>query len=337
VAAPAAGRTPLPPRARAFRRVAGRTCPDADWRTVIVTNGGEHDVELACLPVATLTGVVRQNGSPLPNAALRLLQDDGTDAGAAWGSRVRARQDLQDTIEARRVTTDELGRFRLDDLPPGRHRLHVAHRERAMPSEIAVTLAVGDNQRDVELVATIVRGRVLDQDGRAIEDAHLVVVPDDFMSRRMVHSSPQNRLFHDTFATTDGLGQFVPRGLPSEQDLVAHVTKPGHAPAWARFRVAATAPERTLELRLEPGASLIVTSSDATLAANVQVTFVANGSNADDSLEQPAGGMLQNGRLQFEDLRPGRWQVQLVPAEPATAPAPKTVELRAGATTTVTF
>lgn len=164
-----AGRRALAPATRS-----GRQAPEAGWETVLVGDGATAvTLKLTKSPSATLSGVVRENGTPLVGATVVFQQGVG-DAGAAGGMGKAQMAEMLGGMRGGRgasVRTDDDGRYELKDLSAGEHRLRITHRERVMPAVVRIALRSGENSFDVELDTTVLRGTVTGPDGRPVAGA----------------------------------------------------------------------------------------------------------------------------------------------------------------------
>ncbi len=153
---------------------------------------------------------------------------------------------------ARIGSTDSRGRFRLDEVPPGRSRIEISHPEVLPLTREPIFLGPGDAQDLGELVlhaGVQISGRVLDEEGRPLEDVRV--------EGRALGSRPRPALR----VTSDKDGRFALRAPAGEYTLVAL------APGWAI--------KETSKVRAEPGADpppldLRLLRADATLEGQVQ-------------------------------------------------------------------
>jgi RNA polymerase sigma factor (sigma-70 family) len=150
-------------------------------QAITVVRGSAPEVSIELASGAAVAGVVRdQAGHPLA------------------GARVRAEADLAS------ASSDREGRFRLEGLPRGRHRVSA---EVAGFGGASTRVAVQASDVDgVELTLAAearVHGRVLDRDGRPLADASVLVTED----------LPNEATTNFGVARTDALGRYLVAGL----------------------------------------------------------------------------------------------------------------------------
>lgn len=160
------------------------------WTTATVEREAVADVELRLGPRRAVSG--------------RTLDERDAAVSQAYVTWVEA--DGEPVPESIAVTTNagRDGRFRVEGLPPGRHRLE-ARAAGYVPERFEVSIARGDGDAgDVRLARGLtVRGLVRGPDGRPVPDAH---VHADMGPMPVVRQSAET--------WTDAEGRFVLPGLP---------------------------------------------------------------------------------------------------------------------------
>ncbi len=299
-----------------------------------VRAGGEEEIVLQLDAAGGVLGLVLEDGAPLTGASVRLKKPAAPGAMVFGGGQEDA------SLSTR---TDEEGIFRLDDLEPGRYELTVAHPDRVMPARLAIELGVGENRVEIELSVAILRGTVLDADGRPVEGARvradgatasaaqpmgvslMTVNPDG-----TVEEAPTGR--PDTAAVSGPDGRFELRGVVPGSDLMLLAEASGG---------------RSGKLRLEPlGADEIRANLEVIVRASCSLRVSLSTGNGGFTEAFPSIGLQRivdglpvgeerrvRGTMGFaviEDLEPGDWAVRGYPRTGGETEA-QTVTLVAGA------
>jgi protocatechuate 3,4-dioxygenase beta subunit len=311
----------------------------AGWTTVAVSEGGAAELVLRQQPTAVLSGFVRELGRPLAGARIAFVPGDseGPEAMA-----LRMAGDMAGGLlggGGRSSKSDDLGGYRLTDLPPGAHRPRITHRERAVPTEVEVTLQLGANTFDIELPATELRGIVRDPDGLPVADAKVSVgVLADPTSAFEIGGVMQDVMpgFGGGGATikTDDAGAFTLRGVPVDQELRVQVTAKGFAAAARTVRVGANETPPSLVLQLGRAGKVKVTVATEAPFVMVTAEFADESAGVDDVHK-----LLSKGKGTLDGLRPGRWQIRCEAEgdEREGGGRAQTVEVVAGETVSVQF
>lgn len=326
---------------------------EAGWVTVAVVDEQTAEVRLQQAAESSLSGFVRENGVPLAGARVSLVRGprrDGNDPAEAGEQMIG---DLAERFggggrgRGQNGRTQDDGSYSLQRLPPGEHRLRITHRDRAMPTEVAIVLVEGPNVFDVLLDATVVRGVVRDPDGRPIADATVRVrsAPEAggaggagnaeaAAARQMIEGMmPGISPGGGGSARTGDDGAFELRGVAAGVRLVVQASGKGFAPAdSAPFVLEAGATKNGIEVALgAAGAIEISVRGNAPPFAGVTATWAGDG----DAVA-PVVRILQRGKAKLDGLRPGTWRVEYRTMN-QNAGEPQTVEVVAGRTTTVEF
>jgi hypothetical protein len=313
------------------------------WQSVTITEGGVAQLALKKPPHALLHGIVRELGVPLAEATITFVD------GAGQGAEAMAMEMAGDMAGGmfgggRSGKSDEAGRYRIEDLPAGSHRLRIKHRSRALPTEIAVTLQIGDNTFDIDLSATELRGFVRDPDGLPVVDAK-VTLREGGAGAVDVGGIMQDMMpgfgGGGSSVKTDEGGAFTLRGVPVDRDLTVQATAKGYAAATASARVAAdgTAPSVVLQLGRAGKIKVVVPTEE--MFVMVSADFDGGDGHAGAT---SVNKMLPKGKGTFDGLKPGRWKVSYrtisgggADGEADEATRTRTVEVVANETVTVQF
>jgi hypothetical protein len=166
------------PRNR-WRRPRDQQADDA-WRSVRVTHGGQAEVTLVVEATNAAFGLVRQGGRPLAGATVKVValdeDGDGGPAVARAGGTGSPRNQRLDRLRtgsdpawgAPSARSEADGGWRIDGLEPGEFALVVEHESRAQPHVQTFELVSSERRVDVDLPLCVVRGRVVDPEGRPV-------------------------------------------------------------------------------------------------------------------------------------------------------------------------
>lgn len=234
---------------------------------------------------ASVTGVVRDKGTgkPLANYAV------STSINATW---------VNDTIvmsgETRQVSaiTDEQGRYKLTDLPPGVYRIQ-AYDPTRMGAWTArrVTLAANDlNGIDFSvLVMGTISGRVVDENKEPVPGMSV------FLISRQYYLGATGYFLKD-MASTDDRGRYTLRSVPAGHPYLVMAEKrdrqiPVHSEAPLNPKLRKRAPMRTYypnSPAKEGGAMLLLSSGDHREGVDIEIRK-APSYCIDGTLETPNG------------------------------------------------
>ncbi|HEX5052838.1 MAG TPA: carboxypeptidase-like regulatory domain-containing protein [Planctomycetota bacterium] len=324
------------------RRRAGGQVTEAAWQSVEIKDRAVATLSIEKNPAARLRGIVRENGLPLAGARVAFRQGPATDGADALTEGIMG--DVMGRMgggSKHQTKTGDDGRYEFAELPPGAHRLRVTHGARAMPTDLELTLREGDNQFDVDLDMTSLRGVVLDPSGKPVEGATVTVqrapeaagTEDAAVSRALVGMMPGLGLGGPT-QKSDGAGAFELRGVDPDVALQVQATAKGFAPAVAAATVARGRTQTGLELRLIAAGRIKVTVTESAPFAAVSAKFVGDGAAS----VAPVMRLLNRGKGTLDGLRPGQWQVEYRSMNDRDKPpATRTVDVVAGETIEIEF
>src|SRR5262245_9546187 len=290
-----------------------------DWSQTQVVESQRVELVLRAAPLAELTGRVREAGKVLAGATLRLAKE-GDDGGrmprlpGMGGGGPEGRSDGE-------------GRYQIEDGKEGRYKLVVEHPTRRMPQEFPIALREGSNTFDVDLPLSIVSGRVVDEQGKALAGVHVwperrtegggrgmrfrMVLVDDGGGGGVVDSGQFGER-----ALTDADGRYTLRGVTSDVDLVikaeGDAVQPGES---EQVRVAPNEVKEGVDLELDPAGSILV---EAKLPDGAPARFQlveAEYLGESNPPQQPKFGFLQQGSTELTGLKPGRWKVNVKSAQ----------------------
>ena len=271
--------------------------PKAQGRVTLAAGQSEATLDLDFTSGVVLSGQVLRSGQPVGGLMVQLR---GIDV-AGWSS----------------GRTDHEGRFRLEGLEPGRHRLEVADFRSDLRHREEIELA-GDRDLVVEIFTGRVAGRVLDADdlsplaGAEIRIELAEEDPGAVSFRRWTGN-----------ATTDDQGRFV---IPkvSAADYRFKFVRQGYAPAERMVTVVPDGDLADLEVMLQPtsGLRLRVRGASGAPVAEVVYAILDDGGRALDSGRRQAD---ENGQVRLGSAPAGSWD--LLVAAPGAAVQRKRVEV----------
>jgi hypothetical protein len=280
-----------------------------------VVESERGELVLRAAPRAELAGRVREAGKVLAGATLRLTR--GNEGGrrmpmlpGVGGAGPQARSDGE-------------GRYRIEDVKEGRYELVVEHPTRRMPAEFELALREGANTFDVDLPLSIVSGRVVDEQGKALAGVRVwperrdgeggegmrfrMLMIDDGGGGGVVDSGQFGER-----ALTGADGRYTLRGVASDTDLVikaeGDTVQPGQS---GTVRLAPNEVKEGVDLALYAAGSILV---EAKLADGAPARFQlvqAEYLGESEPTPQPKFGFLQQGSTELTGLKPGRWRVNV--------------------------
>jgi protocatechuate 3,4-dioxygenase beta subunit len=279
-----------------------------------VLSGDALELTLRAPARAELSGVLTEEGAPLPGAKLSLRPGalaDGSDAPAGLlGSSLAVR-------------TDARGAWRFPDLDPGAWSLVVEHATRVLPVFFDVELEAPGTHLELDLEVALLRGTVRGADGTPLAGARVFVGEASeenggalLRADVALEAAGGARLAGFGSAVAGADGAFLLRGVPSGVPLVVLATAKGHAMARADALVPEDGPGVTLELRLAPAGALLVRalSKSGGAVAGARIGVFALERESAWTLFTDARGEARRG-----ELEPGRYRVRVLggSAQPA--------------------
>jgi protocatechuate 3,4-dioxygenase beta subunit len=302
---------------------------DPDWRDVRVAAGETSELEIRVAARASVVGKVSEDGAALAGATVSLEHvREGADAPAGFETHPPA---------ALRTRTSGRGEYRLSELSAGRYRVRVEHATRAMPAELEVELAPGENALDIALDVATIRGRVTTAEGAPLEGVSVRARAAGEPADELAHAGPDA-----AGARTDADGRYALRGVAPGVELVVVAAGGGFQEARSRpLSVGAGREREGVDLALERGGALEIgvrlASGAPASAGLVRATFAgAEGA-------EPRVALVRSGVAVLEGCKPGRWSLRVVrvlgedgnPLEAGAAP--REVDVVAGQTARVTL
>ena len=302
---------------------------------VVVTDGGELTVNLGSPGAFALEGIVRESGTPLVGASVWL--ENGT-------TRRAKRMLLGPGTRDPSTRTDAEGKYRLADVPLGDWVLVVGHATRAMESEYVLGFEEpGLYEYDVDLTATRIDGRVVDESGRPLEGISIAVRPAEaarnLRNVTFVRGSTMTDAASIESATKSGAdGRFQLRGLQAQRDLVVI----------GRGEMVQTRKSDVFHLEPDGHASVELVLP---LAGELEVTVyvqgeLGRGCGVHASYRGPNRGVAENhnvvtddeGRVLLTGLVPGPWRIRVSPVDvELDEPVSREVEVEGGRRAELTF
>jgi hypothetical protein len=193
------------------------------WSEARVASGEVAKLRLRAKPRGSLEGLVREDGRPLSDAAVRLVpfNPDMNSGWAGWGGE-------DDPLLA---ICDEDGRYRFESIPVGSYRLFVTHELRRHAKEFRAEVYGLGSRQDLDLMVSSVAGRVLDEDGNALVGLEVQL----WVEGERIEVEPPYKLVYEedergggevdwkesaaASTKTDASGAYVMRGVQTEAPL----------------------------------------------------------------------------------------------------------------------
>lgn len=325
----------------------GAPVQDETWQSVLVEEGGRHDLTLVAPRRVEVFGRVREGGQPLAGATVKLSERDAGPMGDLFGGGEEAR-------------TSSDGRYSFPHVEAGSYRLVVTHPDRRMPAERELEVGDAPERLDLELAVSVLEGRVVDEAGEPVSGARVWAerAPEEgdgrrpqvrVMSRFVVEGGGGGGSFSishgegDTEPThSDADGRFSLRGVVPDQDLVVKVQKDAFEPATSeRVRAAPDQVVSGVEVTLKPSGAIEVTALEPDGRAGQHLLATARWAGDEDQDVEPRTGFVADGKTVLDGLRPGTWRVSVRRLEPGSSSrsdiAEQTVEVARGETRSVRF
>lgn len=292
--------------------------PEQPWTNALVSEGGRVEVKLVTEPICQLEGIVREGGRPLAGAALEVSEEGQDNPMGAFGASFDMGGDNS------RNKTDGQGRYKLDDLKPGRAKLIIRHPSRAMEHELDIDLIAGANRVNVELPSSTIEGTVRDEQGRGVPGIKIRV--ERFREGRsseveMVMAFADTNGGEAVISTmtgqesveTDADGNYSLKGVLPDTDLVVRATGKDVQPARSeKVRVVADQVLRNVNITLKQGGTVEVRVKGFT-RENRNAFGMIEGRRVDVENAAPQmQGLGRNGVARFRGLEPGKWSFKIM-------------------------
>jgi protocatechuate 3,4-dioxygenase beta subunit len=307
------------------------------WSSALVSEGSRIEIRLVTEPICQLEGVVREAGRTLAGAMLEVAdaESDSSMGGFSMASFGMGGEGNK---------TDGQGRYKLEDLKPGRAKLVVRHPSRAMEHEVAIDLVAGGNRIDVDLPSSTIEGFVRDEQGRGIPGIKMRVERAQGGSLNaevsVMMSSDMGETVMSTMGgqesvETDADGRYVLRGVMPDVDLFVRATGKDMQPAKSdKVRLALDQVLSNVNITLRKGGTVEVRVKGFT-RENRNSFGMIEGRRLDQENASPQmEGLGRNGVARFRGLEPGKWSFKIMDMgfnpETGEATAPKdtkTVEI----------
>ena len=193
------------------------------WSEARVASGVVANLRLRAKPRGSLEGVVREDGRPLADAAVRLVpyNPDMQSGWAGWGGE-------DDPLLA---MCDEEGCYRFESIPVGTYRLFVTHELRRHAKELRAEVHGLGSRQDIDLQVSSVAGRVLDEDGNPLVGLQVQL----WVDGERIEVEPPYKLVYEedergggdvdwkesaaASTKTDASGAYIMRGVQTEAGL----------------------------------------------------------------------------------------------------------------------
>jgi hypothetical protein len=306
------------------------------WQEAVVTSGGRVDLRIDLPATARVEGLVLLRGEPVAQASITLMEGEAGSDQDEYRAQIAEKVSTLMPDAPASARTDGEGRFVLDDVEAGKHRIRVA-RGGGMPSHYApIDVRIGTNRIEIALPGSAVEGRVTTADGAPIASARVEVLrfdPDDPAAGRSARMDLALSFFgaaSSSGARTDGDGRFEIEGVPIGVPVVVEARAPGFVSKRSKdFQVAQDSVERGVEVALARSGSIRV-RVEGTLDTFQTVRATLEGEAEDGPASRMA--LLKDGAALLADLRPGTWRVSVDRGE-----AFELVEVRPGEESFVTL
>lgn len=286
---------------------------ELDWSSHVVTSGAEAEVVLEVPAQATLSGFVSARGEPVQGARVTLFGgEEGSEAEELLADLSSSFEGMGDGAPVG-GRTDGAGRYRLSDVPTGKHRLRVKRGEGSPAKIVPVEIRLGENHLDVELPSSSVSGRVVDARGDGVEGARVEAVRAAVFDEGGEELEQARQVMTFFGASAQGGvrsiydGSFEIPGVPHGEPLVVEVRAPGYVVARSEvLELREDEDERGVRVVLEPAGSLRVTTSERGGFFQAVHAWRVGG---EDGPPRSAMALVQDGQAVLTDLAPGTWSV----------------------------
>jgi protocatechuate 3,4-dioxygenase beta subunit len=292
--------------------------PERPWSSALVIEGGLVEVKLLTEPICQLEGTVREGGRPLAGAALEVSEEgDDNPMNAFAGS-------FDIGGDNNRNKTDGQGRFKLEDLEPGRAKLIIRHPSRAMEHEVDLDLVAGANRVDVELPSSTIEGTVRDEQGRGVPGIKVRVerLREGRSSEvEMVMAFADNNGGEAVISTmtgqesveTDADGNYSLKGVLPDADLVVRASGKDVQPARSeKVRVVADQVLRNVNITLKQGGTVEVRVKGFTRENRNAFGMIEGRRVEVENAPAQMQGLSRSGVARFRGLEPGKWSFKIM-------------------------
>lgn len=318
----------------------GQKAKDKGWRQVQVADGQSVPLQLTRADRATITGVVTENGTPLAGARIRWLRGKAGGEADALAGLQDLIGDLADHLPrgGGSAKTDASGRYRIEKVAPGAHRLRVSHPELTLPKTFDASITPGDNRIDLRLQTATIAGRITDQHGEPVARAILRLQPagEKAADSRVERATAAMEELGGMFGLKAGRklrananGRYRIRGVPTGTPIQVVAQSKKHVAARSKpVTLAAGQTRDGVDIQLALGGAIVVRVEGGGMLGAVKAT--REGSKS----AEPRLALLKEGTATLRGLEPGTWKVEVRDAAEAAGPS-KTVEVKAGETSRI--
>jgi hypothetical protein len=271
----------------------------------------------------------------MPLAAARVVFVEGPSTGSSDGYA---------SFGGRSAKAADDGSYALQDLPAGEHRLRVTHPSRAMAATVAVVLRVGENVFDIDLERTIVRGLVVDSQGKGVPGATVTARESTRPQDRSARAEEVTWMAAPPGPSSEGSpgagqaktssdGSFEIRGVVAGVPLQLRARAKGFVTSASKtFEAVKGATTTAPDIQLTSAGQIKITVAGSPSIVTVRATL-EGGEGADGT---SVSQMIRQGTGMLEGLRPGQWKVRVNrPGEEAGTT--RMVEVVAGGTAVADF
>lgn len=239
---------------------AGRA-PLAEWAPLALSAAKSGSVRIELVAGGVVTGVVRagDGGPGLPGATVRVLMGQGSQGSYGWN---------QPEAES-----DASGRFRIEDVPLGRHILYATHSEwfhpavdlatrgSAPPVDATIVMLEGGAEVERDIVmqqGVVVSGIVVDTNAKPIAGARLMPGPDRNNAVQTIWQWGVNAgfLYSTDLGSSDADGRFRLGRPPGSKLVLGALTDEGASPYTEPIEIEEGRAVPDVRLVVEPGGTV---------------------------------------------------------------------------------
>ena len=275
----------------------------SDWASAHVIDGELSELTIALAPTGRLRGTIRAAGTPLASASVSVTAKADEDGGSDQDRALRAAMRGLSGDDGR---SDSRGRYELEDLEAGDYVLEVTHRERAMPYREEVRVRPGDNRLDLDLLDTVVSGRVRGPDGKPVAGVAVSVSQhtQGTVRRTVIRGANGSVLGGGGQMRTGEDGQYELKGIMPDVPLVITLSLGGYVTHQSEpFEVPRGLRKDDFNLSLVRAVELVALLPESPDGFVIVMARPLEGGGA------PSMASIDGERATFDDLGPGTYTI----------------------------